>query len=685
MSEKMKKKKRKGRIFSYLMVFFLVSSSLLFSITKEGIKLDKSYTNEILADEVTATLIIQKDGFLVFDGIGTIPNLDCRQMFLSGVEFTLYDSNEEIIESKTTVSGQQLKFTGLEKNTTYYLKETKGVDPYRASNIRYTINVTDELGRDPITDEETWIVKIPEYPNYGIVSGSTKTPLLVVNGQDPIVYKKINLIEDSLVVSKSDTYTFDSTVWLPGDVNYWGTFMYNKLEIIDIVDERLEVLDTPTLVWSYGALSSSDYNVTTAPLENGKTLVKAEITDFSNLKRTSGTRWDSYGTNLHLQYTAKVADDIIFNERIFSDTTVDFIDSGNNDGTVLSNRVYVRPDVETTSITANKIWVNSLGDKPTIELQLFQNENVFEDSILLENGVSEYTWDNLPKYDDNEILFEYSVQEINVPENYEASYSDDTFTITNTYIPIIEDKVTITVQKIWIDAPDIKPTIELQLLQNGNVFKDSILLENGVSEYTWDNLPKSNEYDIDYTYTVQEINIPENYEVSYSDDTFTITNIYIPVIDNKISVTGQKLWVNAPDIKPTIALQLLQDDKIIGEPVLLKNGTNEYTWKDLPKYKDNGIAYMYTIQEIDTPEYYKVTYSDNGHIVTNAYIEPKVIDPIADPPVSSDQPNHKDPYAPVETGDSNNNDILLIKFAISSLLIISYVRKFKLSLDIKSN
>lgn len=91
-------------------------------------------------------------------------------------------------------------------------------------------------------------------------------------------------------------------------------------------------------------------------------------------------------------------------------------------------------------------------------------------------------------------------------------------------------------------------------------------------------------------------------------------NIYSPRID----ITATKKWVGGPDKKPVIQFQLYQNDKAYGAVVEL-DGVTSYTWKDLPKLDETGKEYKYTVKETVVPNYYKVSYSDDGLTVTNTW------------------------------------------------------------------
>ena len=91
---------------------------------------------------------------------------------------------------------------------------------------------------------------------------------------------------------------------------------------------------------------------------------------------------------------------------------------------------------------------------------------------------------------------------------------------------------------------------------------------------------------------------------------------------NKIDVTGTKVWVGGPTVKPDIELQLYRNGSPYGTAVTLSNGNTNYTWKDLDKTDSSGTAYTYTVKEVNTPVGYEKT--ETGTTVTNTYKAPSI-------------------------------------------------------------
>lgn len=188
----------------------------------------------------------------------------------------------------------------------------------------------------------------------------------------------------------------------------------------------------------------------------------------------------------------------------------------------------------TTSISTKKIWNdqdNFDGLRPTeVKVQLMANGEVYGAPIVLnEKNEWSYSWFELNVFADGKAI-EYSVQEVEVADGYTASYEtaeDGTLLIVNTHTA---NPVSKTVTKVWNDSND-KPgerpdSIKVQLYANGKAYGDvvEVTAKDGWV-YTWEALPSFSDGK-EIVYTVKEVDVPCGYAASYSDDTFTITNIY---------------------------------------------------------------------------------------------------------------------------------------------------------------
>ncbi|MGO5161090.1 MULTISPECIES: Cna B-type domain-containing protein, partial [unclassified Bilifractor] len=282
------------------------------------------------------------------------------------------------------------------------------------------------------------------------------------------------------------------------------------------------------------------------------------------------------------------------------------------------------------TISGTKTWnnsgYNSVKKPDSITVNLLANGTVKDSKSVTadKNGQWEYSFDNLPKYDDNGQEIEYTITENNVTD-YSTDYSKtiNGYDITNTYTP---GKTSVTVKKEWEDNNNQdgkRPTsVKVQLLANGENQGEAVDLsaDNGWT-YTWDNLDEKDKSSNNITYSVKEVDVPEGYTSQISDGSkqhyFVITNTHQPET-TKIKVT--KIWNdsgNQDGKRPnSVNVQLYADGKASGKPVTLTESNNWlYTWTGLPMYKNGGTKIAYTVKEVsDLPSGYtsSVTGSAEG-------------------------------------------------------------------------
>lgn len=69
-----------------------------------------------------------------------------------------------------------------------------------------------------------------------------------------------------------------------------------------------------------------------------------------------------------------------------------------------------------------KVWVGGPDIKPIVKIQLYADGFATGDPIILTDGETTYHWDALPVYQDDLSEIKYSVKEVSMFEDYEASY-----------------------------------------------------------------------------------------------------------------------------------------------------------------------------------------------------------------------------------------------------------------------
>lgn len=286
-----------------------------------------------------------------------------------------------------------------------------------------------------------------------------------------------------------------------------------------------------------------------------------------------------------------------------------------------------------TSATVTKDWDdenNQDGNRPaSIEVQLTANgEPEGEPMTLSTTNDWTYTWLELDTHADGEEI-NYSVEELNTPEEYEVSINDNdhgNMIITNSYTPA---EIEVPVSKVWDDEEnqdDIRPnniTVNL-IADDGGIVTTAILDEENDWQYTFTELPQFDDGE-EISYRVTENSVSE-YSTSISqneEEEFVITNSYTP---EETSVTVTKGWDDASDqdgARPeSIEVQLLQEGEPVGDVVEITAEENwTYTWQGLDVNAD-GEAIDYSVEEVNVPEGYSVGVNDTDHgniILTNSY------------------------------------------------------------------
>ncbi|MDO5762169.1 MAG: Cna B-type domain-containing protein, partial [Bacteroidales bacterium] len=203
-------------------------------------------------------------------------------------------------------------------------------------------------------------------------------------------------------------------------------------------------------------------------------------------------------------------------------------------------------------VSGSKTWIDPEGtEHPAITINLLRDGKKVSSKTLV-NGVTDYAFENLPKYDLSDgHVYEYTVEEEAV-EGYTSVQNGTNFTNT-----IAQDmSVVVSGTKTWIDPEGTEhPTVTINLLRDGDEV-DSRTIANGEVSYTFSGLPK---YDLTdghvYVYTVKEEAV-EGYTSVQNGTNFTNTIEQ----DNSVVVSGTKTWIDPEGTEhPAITINLLRD------------------------------------------------------------------------------------------------------------------------------
>ena len=307
-----------------------------------------------------------------------------------------------------------------------------------------------------------------------------------------------------------------------------------------------------------------------------------------------------------------------------------------------SNKANKRPSSVTLTLTGTGAGVNVSKE---------QEITVSDDSDGDPN-TWEYTFADLPKYDDNGDEVVYTIDEKNVDSIFyvKSNVEQDSKTITNTF-RVPGDTIEIPVVKVWDDNNNIagkRPT-SIDLVLNGSdgsgpyrqtltdADKDST--DSNKWTYTFRDLPKYNQNTGDeITYTLSEENVNSDFYVASIDQgSKTVTNTF-QVPNETINIPVTKIWNdsnNANGRRQTVVTLTLtgtgqgvniNKEQVVTEKDAVTGNSNawQYRFDDLPIYDDYGDEIVYTINEKNPGNefYIKSDVDQETRTVTNTFQVP---------------------------------------------------------------
>lgn len=280
-----------------------------------------------------------------------------------------------------------------------------------------------------------------------------------------------------------------------------------------------------------------------------------------------------------------------------------------NNGLTITNTF--DPGVQT--ITATKVWQGGPADRPDITFELYADDQPTGITKVLTSGEKTTTFENMPIYTQTGEVITYRVEEVSLPKHYQATYSDDGLTVTNTYDVGVRDVIA---HKVWVGgAATQRPTVVFDLYADGIKTSHAVELKDGTTTARFNQLPVRNQDGSVINYTVQERTQHEAYDVSYSEDGLTVTNTFNPGTQ---TITAHKIWVGGPTDKPDVVFELYANNQPAGIKKILKSGVKSVSFKGQPVFDDFGKRIKYNIVEHEVPDY-KITYSADGLTAINTY------------------------------------------------------------------
>ncbi len=243
------------------------------------------------------------------------------------------------------------------------------------------------------------------------------------------------------------------------------------------------------------------------------------------------------------------------------------------------------------------------------------------------------------KQDAKEALYQQSIPDVNlendvsyIPNNKEVSL----------YVP--NDSNSISVKKVWVDQENKGATpgasnVKLQLYRVTKKKKTYSVTLHFINN-EWNSFTKAVQaaqnkplYIETYDYNPNDVFVENNFEVTKGDNDFGTVNCTKDYVNNKkilkiqtnsitqdcdiyITAKNNALWFAENNISIT---HDEPDTEITkqpeGDPVTLGDSNKwSHTWNNLTSKSESGEDYYYTVEEVDAPSGYQVSYTSNDGI-----------------------------------------------------------------------
>ncbi|WP_216388015.1 SpaA isopeptide-forming pilin-related protein [Arcanobacterium phocae] len=370
---------------------------------------------------------------------------------LSGVTFVLTDPDSGFKHQVTTSSSGRAVFSNLnEGNYTLTVEKV----PAGVVNLAKPHSIS--VSKTPTGDFEILMDGKNENGGAGPAPGAHvpgKTPFKIYFPVKPNI-AKISSVADKTVIERCDgnnlaePVTFTMTAPLSIYANWQFVYLpstdlatsYANFSIQDLVSPRLEVIAARGYVESLGMTATVPVQISQTPTTQG-TLVKAEITDFSQLLAKGFEAVDLRTLKLEIDVRPAASEyqNAQVNTSPIENTAEVWLD---NNMVNTSNTVSIK--LKGSEKTATKVWKDlDTMPAPRISFQLMRNldgetpEPVPGLALATLTGeTTTATWIDLPERDGSCHPWVYSVREVDsqgipgVPENFESTQTD-ALTVTN--------------------------------------------------------------------------------------------------------------------------------------------------------------------------------------------------------------------------------------------------------------
>lgn len=263
---------------------------------------------------------------------------------------------------------------------------------------------------------------------------------------------------------------------------------------------------------------------------------------------------------------------------------------------------------ETISKTITKTWDdndNQDGIRPTnVKVELYGTDGTLRTQYLTKDNNWSYSFENLPKYQNEGTIILYTAKEEAVEGYTQKSVTTATgFDFTNTHEP---QTATYGATKVWLDDDNrdgVRPnSITLTLNgSDGSKYTKQMTAASNWSDVTFERIPMFNNGKY-ITYTLSENDVPSyvnSIAVSEDGKFFTVTNTHTP--DHAI-IKITEVWHDENDqdgIRPKkVTTIIVGSNGNRHEVPLHSSGDWHYTCDDLVKYWKNGQLVDYTVEAV---------------------------------------------------------------------------------------
>ena len=447
---------------------------------------------------------------------------------------------------------------------------------------------------------------------------------------------------DSVTVTEEDGWAYSFTdldKYKPGEVGHEIEYTVEEVEVTyyeatpngyDIENTHTPFESTVTIVKTWSDANNQDGkrpDAITLVLKDSNGLIIQDANNNGLITLTAENNWTftkvlpRRNNKTDLTYTVQevgvVTEDYtaVIADPEASTTT------GTNDNQTITLNIDNQHTPETVSVEGSKTWDdadNQDGKRPeSIIINLLADGEVIASKTVTEDDNWAWSWTELPKYLEGQegVEIEYTITE-NEVENYTTEISG--YDVINTHTP---EKTEVEGSKTWDDADNqdgMRPeSITINLLANGEKVDSVTVTEEDNWAWSFTDLDKYAD-GVEITYTITEDEV-EGYITEVNE--YDVVNTHTP---EKTEVNGVKNWVDNNDqdgVRPeSITINLLADGEVIDSVTVTENDDWAYSFKNLDKYRDEGIEISYTITEDEVDDY---ATSYTGYDVTNTHIPGK--------------------------------------------------------------